>query len=72
MTTVAVMLWLQALKDGFQQELPDIWLTNGNPWELKRPNIRYQVGFYGEVKGGKWVPAEKVQMGSCTCCQSSC
>jgi starch phosphorylase len=53
-------MFKQALKDGFQQELPDIWLTNGNPWELKRPNVRYSVGFYGEAKDGKWVPAEKV------------
>jgi glycogen phosphorylase len=60
-TTTAGTPWPQALKEGFQQELPDIWLTNGNPWELKRPNIRYTVGFYGEVKDGKWVPAEKVQ-----------
>lgn len=56
----ALSIHAQALKDGFQQELPDIWLTNGNPWELKRPNIWYPVGFYGEVKGGKWVPEEKV------------
>lgn len=55
-----VIVTAQALKDGFQQELPDIWLTNGNPWELKRPTIKYSVGFYGEVKDGKWEPAEKV------------
>lgn len=63
MATIAETSGLQALKDGFQQELPDIWLTNGNPWELKRPNVRYSVGFYGEAKDGKWVPAEKVPSG---------
>ena len=51
---------MQGFKDGFQQELPDIWLTNGNPWELRRPGICYPVCFYGEVKDGKWVPGEKV------------
>ena len=43
-------------------ELPDIWLTNGNPWELKRPGIKYPVGFYGSVVGGKWEPEEKVRV----------
>ena len=42
-------------------ELPDIWLQNGNPWELKRPEIVYPIGFYGTVKDGKWIPAEKVR-----------
>lgn len=50
----------QGLEKGFQVELPDIWLENGNPWELKRQGIKYPVGFYGEVKDGKWVPSEKV------------
>jgi glucan phosphorylase len=50
----------QAIENGFQKEYPDIWLTNGNPWELKRPNINFPVGFYGEVKDGVWVPSEKV------------
>ncbi len=45
-------------------ELPDIWLTNGNPWELKRPGIKYPVGFYGSVVGGKWQPEEKARSGT--------
>ena len=54
-------------------ELPDIWLTNGNPWELKRPGIKYPVGFYGSVVGGKWQPEEKARSGTAcvwpaTCC----
>ena len=52
---------LQGIKDGFQVELPDIWLQNGNPWELKRPGIVYPIGFYGSVKDGVWSPAEKVK-----------
>ena len=51
----------QGIKDGFQVELPDIWLQNGNPWELKRPGIIYPIGFYGAVKDGVWAPAEKVR-----------
>ena len=50
---------LQGLKDGHQQELPDIWLTNGNPWEIARPDTTYKVGFYGSVDNFKWTPAEQ-------------
>ncbi len=52
---------MQSLKDGYQVELPDIWLQNGNPWELRREGIKYPVGFFGEVKDGKWTPAETVR-----------
>lgn len=59
---------MQAVKDGYQVELPDVWLTNGNPWEMERPDIKFQVGFGGktitkDVNGKKvseWVPGEKV------------
>lgn len=50
----------QALKDGHQKELPDIWLTNGNPWEIPRPETTYKIGFYGSVDNHKWTPAEQV------------
>ncbi len=45
---------------GYQQELPDIWLSNGNPWEIARPEITYNIGFYGTVDNFKWSPAEQV------------
>lgn len=51
----------QALKNGYQDELPDIWLTNGNPWEIARPGITYRIGFYGTVDQFKWSPAEEVR-----------
>lgn len=56
------MGWLQQAIDakGYQQELPDIWLTNGNPWEIARPEITYKIGFYGTVDNFKWSPAEQV------------
>jgi len=46
-------------KDG-QVEVAEDWLDVGNPWEMKRPEIAYPVGFYGKVEGGKWVPGETV------------
>jgi glycogen phosphorylase len=48
--------------DGRQAELPDVWLTNGNPWEVKREGVTAPVGFYGSVDAatGKWAPAEVV------------
>lgn len=51
---------LQALDKGLQKELPDIWLTNGNPWEIRRPEIKYKIGFYGTVDNFKWTPEEVV------------
>ena len=56
---------LQTLDKGFQKEIPDIWLQNGNPWEIARPNISYKVGFYGTVDNFKWSPAEEVYLNSC-------
>ena len=53
---------MQALDKGLQKELPDIWLTNGNPWEIRRPEIKYKVGFYGTVDNFKWSPEEVVSL----------
>ena len=51
-------------KGGYQKELPDIWLTDGNPWEVKRSEIKYEVCFGGktETKNGAsvWTPNQKV------------
>lgn len=46
--------------------MPDIWLTNGNPWEIKRGDIRFPIGFGGKVEGGTdgaatWTPSERVR-----------
>lgn len=32
-------------EEGKQIEVPDVWLTNANPWEVKRPNVVYPVEF---------------------------
>ncbi len=29
-------LFKQKIVDGYQVELPDSWLNNGNPWEVRR------------------------------------
>ena len=39
----------QAIRDGQQVELADKWLRYGNPWEIPRPEITFEVGFGGTV-----------------------
>jgi starch phosphorylase len=39
----------QMIKDGWQVEVADAWLRNGNPWELPRQH-RYPVRFGGHVE----------------------
>jgi starch phosphorylase len=57
-------MFKQLIKDGYQAEVPDIWLEEGNPWEVKRHDIRFEVGFSGKTITDKgkttWVPGEKV------------
>jgi len=40
----------QVIEDGWQREISDLWLRNGNPWELPRPKLRYPVGFGGRTE----------------------
>jgi glycogen phosphorylase len=60
----------QALKDGWQQEFPEDWLSFGNPWEFARPEVDYPIGFGGSVEAAAqadgttrhiWHPAETVR-----------
>jgi starch phosphorylase len=37
----------QAIKDERQVELADKWLRGGNPWEIPRPEINFEIGFGG-------------------------
>mmetsp|Transcript_32108 Transcript_32108/g.44512 ORF Transcript_32108/g.44512 Transcript_32108/m.44512 type:complete len:878 (+) Transcript_32108:118-2751(+) len=53
-------MFKQLIEDGFQKEAPDYWLNLGNPWEIQRPNVAYEIPFFGEVKNGKWTPKEAV------------
>lgn len=43
-------IFKQQIKDGYQVEIPDFWLKNGNPWEIERPDVTYPVRFYGHVR----------------------
>ncbi len=43
-------LFRQVLTDGWQHEIPEDWLSFGNPWEFERPNIAYPVRFGGHVE----------------------
>ena len=40
----------QQIVDGYQVEVPDMWLKNGNPFELRRPEYAKTVKFGGYVR----------------------
>jgi glycogen phosphorylase len=55
----------QTLHDGWQVEITDKWLRFGNPWEIARPEIAYEVPFGGRTEAwtdeqgryrARWVP----------------
>lgn len=63
-------LFRQRIKDGWQLEYPENWLTFGNAWEFERPEVAYEIGFGGTVEAVEgsdgaptyaWRPAEIVQ-----------
>ncbi|MCS6891686.1 MAG: glycogen/starch/alpha-glucan phosphorylase [Rhodovarius sp.] len=43
-------LFRQQIRDGWQCEAPEDWLTFGNPWEFARPDITYDIGFNGRIE----------------------
>src|SRR5215831_9028049 len=60
----------QAIKNGWQVEMTDKWLRFGNPWEVVRPEIYYQVKLGGHTEAGKdeygryqvrWLPDTEVK-----------
>lgn len=62
-------LFRQKIINGWQVELPENWLENGNPWEFPRREAAYEIGFGGTVtldtladgkQRRRWQPAEKV------------
>ncbi len=62
-------LFRQKIIEGRQVELPEDWLSHGNPWEFERRESGYEVGFGGGVQaetgdGGivrhVWTPGETV------------
>ena len=63
-------LFRQVIRDGWQQEYPEDWLSFGNPWEFARPEIAHAIGFGGHVEATTdadghqrqvWKPAETVE-----------
>ena len=62
-------IFSQILSDGWQVELPDKWLSFGNPWEIARPEYRVEVQLGGHTEtytdeNGRyrvrWVPAQVI------------
>lgn len=61
-------IFRQVISNGWQQEQPDDWLRDGNPWEIQRSDTVYPVFFGGYVQmireNGKnlfkWIPDETV------------
>jgi len=60
----------QIIRDGWQCEITDKWLRNGNPWEIARPDITYAVKFGGQTEGFtdengrfriRWIPETEVK-----------
>jgi starch phosphorylase len=56
----------QGIKDGWQVEVADDWLRNGNPWEIPNLQLRYPVKFGGHTEQYRddddnlrvrWIPA---------------
>jgi starch phosphorylase len=62
-------LFRQVIAGGVQEELPEDWLSFGNPWEFERPEIAYPIGFGGTVAANQdpagntryvWQPSEQI------------
>jgi starch phosphorylase len=60
----------QAIRDGWQCEITDKWLKNGNPWEIARSEIAYAVKFGGRAEHftndagqvrARWIPQTQVR-----------
>ena len=56
----------QAIRDGWQVELHDKWLRFGNPWEIMRPEIAFDVPFGGHTES--WVGQDRRAGGGSRVC----
>lgn len=43
-------MFQQKIDNGYQQEMPDHWLRDGNPWELERPEFTQRIKFGGHTE----------------------
>jgi starch phosphorylase len=64
----------QEIKDGWQVEVTDKWLSPGYPWEIRRPEISFDVNLGGHTqaevddKGNyrvRWIPRHVVKGVAC-------
>ena len=60
----------QVIRDGWQCEMTDKWLKNGNPWDIARSEIAYEVKFGGRTEAWtdeqsrfrvRWIPETEVR-----------
>jgi len=60
----------QLIRDGWQIESTDNWLQYGNPWEIPRRDLGFQIGFGGRTESYtddrgrfrvRWIPARAVK-----------
>ena len=62
-------LFRQVIRDGWQQEYPEDWLSFGNPWEFERPEVIYDIHYGGRVEqavgprgsASVWHPDETIE-----------
>src|SRR5438067_290401 len=62
-------LFRQVIRDGWQMEFAENWLSFGNPWEFARPEFTYDIHYGGRVETATksrrlqqvWVPDETVE-----------
>ena len=43
-------IFRQIIQNGYQVEEPDNWLSRGNPWEIRRPELARSIQFGGRVE----------------------
>ncbi|MGE0486988.1 MAG: glycogen/starch/alpha-glucan phosphorylase [Gammaproteobacteria bacterium] len=63
-------IFTQEIRDGWQVEQSDRWLSHGYPWEIRRPTITFDVGFGGHTESWtddrgrhrvRWTPEREVR-----------
>jgi starch phosphorylase len=57
----------QKIINGYQKEVPELWLENDNPWEIERPEYKVEVQYHGRVvydhgniQKARWVDTQDV------------
>ncbi len=62
-------LFRQVIRDGWQHEYAEDWLSFGNPWEFARPEVVYDIPYGGRVEmvaagrrlRSQWFPDETIE-----------